>query len=184
VPLQKIIIVIKESNNMFMSKIVAPLLAILLTLFPNCFSLQMKYKSITFDRGVLTEKIIDAINERDIMAIEKLMCLNIKENEVDLSGKISELIETIGGKIIDFHWTPRGSYSGEKDGKRIAQSGWDIYFSTSVGKYRLHIDWEVTNNFSLEETGIRMFLLFEEIFPDYPVLGNIMATEGVEDWHG
>jgi len=125
---------------------------------------------------------MDAIETRNIDALEAMMCLNIKQNVTDLRSEIDALIDAIDGKVTEYDWKIEGGgYSGSRSGKRIVQDNWGIYFKTPVKNYRLLVYWEVANNFSPGETGIRRIRLVSET--DDVLLNLISATEGVNDWH-
>jgi len=164
------------------AKIITGVLAFLLVLFPDWGSLQYQYQMRIFDRDKITASIVKAIDARDSAALKDLMCLNIKENVEDLSGKIDEVISTINGKVTKYRVESAGQYSSARDGKRVNQIGWDIYFSTATNNFRMHILWEVANNFAPDETGIRRILLLEGA-PPHTELKSIWATEGVFGWH-
>jgi|GEM_PF-4304124 len=73
----------------------------------------------TNHRDIAAPKIINAIQLKDVDALEALMCKNIKDNTEDLRGKIDELINAVEGEIISSEWKSMGSYSSSRaDGKK------------------------------------------------------------------
>ena len=162
------------------SKIMIGILAFLLTIFPNCASLQGQYQARTFDREAIQASIVVAIETRNVDALKAMMCKNIKDNVPDLSGKIGTLIDMINGEVIEFDWRSTGGYDKANNGKRISQTGWSLDIKTAAGEYRLGITWEISNNFAPEETGIRnMGLLFNE---PGNLLALITAPDGIRHW--
>jgi len=137
----------------------------------------MYYDRIAFDRDVITNTIMSAIETRDVVTIENMMCENIKQNTESLAEKIGNLIDAIDGNFSSYRRSNTGGYSKTDGGKSVETASWDIYFSTAKQKYRLLITWEITNNYAPEEKGIRFFTLIEDISPDFPELVEIAATK-------
>ena len=164
-----------------LSKIVIGFVAFLLTLFPSDRNLQYLELIRTNSSDIAASKIANAFIEKDVDAMEAIMCLNIKENTEDLRDKISEMLDAVDGEITDYTWKIMGSYSEtQKDRRQMVQVGFDLYLTTSTGNYKLLIEWETANNFAIEEVGIRAIAL---LIPDGPVLADIRATEGISEWH-
>jgi len=108
--------------------------------------------------------VLDAIKTRDVDAIEAYMCKNIKDNVPNLHDEIGKFIDAIQGEITSLTKSSAngsGTYSN-RGGKTIEQklSAWDI--ETTEGSYALSIKWEIYNNFSVEERGIRALGLMVE----------------------
>ena len=165
-----------------MAKFLISLLAFLLMLFPHSTSLLSISQQITNNPNVVAPKMVNAIETRDVAALEEFMCLNIKHNVGNLPEKIGELIDSIDGNIIETTWKHSGGgYSETRDnGKVINQSGVEILITTSAGTYVAGVWWETINTFQPEETGIRNITLLD---PDGNKLIGIRATEGVGSWH-
>jgi len=163
-----------------MNTFIIGILAFLLTIFPNCASLQGQYQARTFDREAIQASIVIAIEARDIDTLRAMMCKNIKDNVPDLSSKIGALIDMIDGEIIGLGWRSTGGYDKANNGKKISQTDWSLDIETTAGEYRLGITWEIANNFAPEETGIRnMGLLFNE---PGNLLALITAPDGIRHW--
>jgi len=158
------------------------ILTFLLWLFPNWSNNQLQHLIRTNNTAIAAPKIISAIENKDVPALEALMCKNIKDNVENLPGKIGELVNAIEGEITNSTWKTRGSYQETgAGGRRIVQSGIDIYLTTSTENYLLLVMWETANNFAIEEVGIRGITL---VIPnDGPTLADIKATEGIGEWH-
>jgi len=162
-------------------KFVIWLTAFLLMLFPNSGSLQFNYLVQTNHTNIAAPKIISAIKEKDVDALEALMCQNIKDNVDDLPGEISSLMDSIDGEIINSSWKAVGNYDANhgEDGA-ILQVVLDIYLTTSTTTYFLGVTWETANSFAKEEAGIRNIGLLDI---DNNLLARIYATEGIFEWH-
>ncbi len=167
-----------------MKNFIIGLLAFLLTFFPNCNPLYYEYLQLTNHTNIAAPKIIEAVKERDVDALEAMMCLNIKQNTENLHARIGELLDAIDGEIIEITYKPSGfSYIGnEQDGRSLIQSGmvFNIKTSTSAGTYCLYVMWETANNFEPKETGIRSIGLQD---PGGYSLASINATEGIGEMH-
>lgn len=162
------------------SKFLIGLLTFLLMLFPNSGSLQYNYLIQTNSTDIAAPKIINAIKEKDVDALEALMCRNIKENVINLPEEIRKLVDSIDGEIISSSWKNMGNYNEDRgNGKEILQVNLDIYLTTSTSTYYLGIMWETANSFAKEEAGIRGIGLMV----NGRVLAKINATEGIGEWH-
>jgi hypothetical protein len=163
------------------AKIIIWFLAFLMWLFPNWGNNQLQYLIRTNSTDIAAPKIISAIKEKDVAALEALMCKNIKDNVENLTDKVSELINAIEGEITSSRWGNRGSYQETgAGGRRIVQTGIEIFLTTPSGTYYLSITWETANNFAIDEVGIRSIGLID---PSDNILIRIAATEGVGEWH-
>lgn len=162
------------------NKFLIGLTAFLLMLFPNSGSLQFNHLVQTNNTNIAAPKIISAIKEKDVDALEALMCRNIKENVNNLPEEIRKLMNSIDGEIIDSSWENIGNYNENRgNDKAILQVNLVIYLTTSMNTYRLGIMWETANSFAKEEAGIRNIGLSL----DGSTLVLITATEGVGEWH-
>ncbi len=163
-----------------MKNFIIKVLVFLLTLFPNSAYLQGQYQLTTFDYAATQNSISEAIETRDIDALEAMMCQNIKQKVDDLPSEIGALIDTIDGDITEWDWNPRGSYDAAKFGKQIIQTSWSAQLKTTNGIYFIAVTWEIANNFAPGEMGIRAITLLDE---DRELLVAIKATEGIGGWH-
>jgi hypothetical protein len=164
-----------------LNKIVIGIIAFLLTLFPSDRNLQYLELQRTNNTNIAAPKIANAFIEKDVDALEAMMCLNIKENTEDLQDKISEMMDAVDGEITDYTWKTMGSYSEtQKDRRQMLQVVLDIYLTTDAGTYRLDIMWETANNFAIEEVGIRNIAITD---PNGNLLFRITAIEGIGEWH-
>jgi len=140
------------------SRIWAFILSILISIFPGLGG--NTQPKLDWEAAALV--VLDAIKTRDIDAIEAFMCKNIKDNNPDLHDKIGAFIDAIEGEIVSLTKSPAngsGTYtSNGKIEKKI--SAWDI--ETTEASYSLTIRWEISNNYSFEERGIRAFGLMKK----------------------
>lgn len=164
------------------SKIIAFIMTVLMALFPNAFLVQRQQRDNSPE--IWGPKIIEAIQEDDVEALENMMCLNIRQNVENLPEQIQYLYDCIEGEIITIEWDYGGdSYSeSQQDGKAIAQVGIDIQITTTADQYFIGITWETVNNFQPEETKIRNIGLVKNYWP-YDRLCLIQATDGLSCWH-
>gem|GEM_PF-1111823 len=165
----------------FFAKIIASVIAFLFMLFPNSGSLQYNYLVQTNSTDIAAPKIINAIKEKDVDALEALMCQNIKENVNNLPEEINKLMNSIDGEIINSSWKNVGNYDAKHgDDGAILQVLVDIYLTTTEGDFKLLLTWETANTFAKEEAGIRAVTL---LIPHGSTLADIRATEGIGEWH-
>ena len=166
----------------FISKIIIALTAFLMLLFPNSGTLQYNHLIRTNGANFAAPAIINAIKEKDVDALEALMCQNIKDNVNDLPEEIRELMDAIDGEITDSSWRTVGSYDAKHgaDGA-ILQVIIAIYITTSSDTYHVGITWETANSFAKEEVGIRNIGLLD--VDNNLLLAKISATEGIGEWH-
>ena len=161
------------------SKIITGILAFLLMLFPSWGGAQYSYLMRTNAASIAAPKIVSAVEARDVVALESMMCKNIKDNVPDLPGEIRNLIDAIDGKITKSTWETAGGFTTNANGKRIAQILIGISFTTSVGTYFLGVTWEIANDFAKDEIGIRN----AGLVLDGNLLYRISATEGIGESH-
>lgn len=162
-------------------KFLIGLMAFLLMLFPNSGSLQYNYLVQTNHANIAAPKIINAIKEKDVDALEALMCQNIKENVKNLPEEINKLMNSIDGEIINSSWNNVGNYDAKHgDDGAILQVVMEIHLTTSTTTYFLGVTWETANSFAKEEAGIRNIGLLDI---NNNLLARIYATEGIGEWH-
>jgi len=165
------------------SRIWAWILSLLLLIFP---SLETGNYAPKLDVNKAVAEVMTAIQERDIDAIEAFMCKNIKDNVPNLSEEIEKLIDAIDGEITSISSTVEDGFYGSSGGKTIEQTDSFSHIDTATKKYHLLVTWEVYNNFSFAERGIRYIRL--AIITDNEVepleqIARIRATEGIWNMH-
>ena len=166
-----------------MAKIILSVVTFLLMLFPNCTRLQVEHRTRILARDFTGSNIVRIINERDIDAMKALMCLNIKQNTLNLSDKIEELFDAVDGEIIEFTWKTSGGFSGNHgNGKSLAQKHYTLDFATSTKSYRIIGICEYHNSFQPKEMGIRSMTLADPPTSLIAVV-QIRATNGIGEWH-
>ena len=170
------------------AKIISVLLPILLTLFPSNTALISIDQQIHNHSGVAAQKIIAAFEERDVDAMEDLMCYNIKQNTEELPEKIREMYSFIEEDIVEVSEKEEigNSFSANHgDGKQILQTGISITIITTQNEYLVGVIWETINTINPEEAAIRSITLSKksETSNTFDFLYSIQATEGVGGWH-
>ena len=162
------------------NRIIAWLFSLLLLVFPSL----LKY-SPPLDVNASVASVITAIKTRDINTIEAFMCKNIKDNVPNLHAEIERLIDAIEGTITSTSSESGDGFYGSSGGKKIDQKNSYSRINTSTTTYRLTIVWEVYNNFSIEERGIRAVDLFIPASDTEPekVFAEISATNGIWSMH-
>ena len=72
-----------------MTKIIAFIISLLLTIFPNSVTLIGAYQDATYPgEQVITERVITAVKNGDVKAIEEMISPYIKNNHENLSEDI------------------------------------------------------------------------------------------------
>ncbi|MDR2687769.1 MAG: DUF5104 domain-containing protein [Oscillospiraceae bacterium] len=158
-------------------RIWAWIFAFLLSIFP---SLDRYSPPLDVKQSVAT--VISAIKTRDIDTIEAFMCKNIKDSVPDLRGEIGKMIDTIQGEITSHSSKSYENFYSSKGAIRQSVSVSEI--NTSTFKYLINITWEIYNNFSLEERGIRYIglrLVTDDGYDE--TLPIIKATNGIGQVH-
>jgi len=161
-----------------MSRIVAWILSLLISIFPSL----IRY-SPPLDWEASALVVLDAIKTRNIDAIEAYMCKNIKDHVPNLKGEIGSFIDAIQGDITGFKKrASNGSgYSSSRGAIEQKDSAWDI--TTTVTTYYLVIVWEIYNNFAFEERGIRSIGITATLDDGQKIREGISATEGIWSSH-
>ena len=172
-------------TGLVIAKIISVLLPILLTLFPNNASLISINQQLYNNSVVATSKIIAAFEEKDVNAMENLMCYNIKQNTKDLPDKINEMYSLVEGDIIEFIEKDSGFSFSEShgDGKQMLQTNLFISIITTQGEYLVRVTWETINTINPEEAAIRSIVLLQKSETVFESLYAIRATEGIGEWH-
>ncbi len=170
------------------SKIISFIMSIIMFFFP--FLGEKK----TVSNEEVAEAVIYAVENKDVSAMEAVMCKNIKDNYDDLTGEINKMLSYIEGDVDSITWQRLGAYS-ESDGKgnSIAQNNQSYEIITSKNIYGISIVIETHNSFSTDELGIRAITLYTKTKNTNPddsreyvygeTLIRIAATEGIQDWH-
>jgi hypothetical protein len=151
-----------------MNTFIVGLLAFLVMLFPGCQYLQMQYQASTFEQVAIQGSIKNAIKAKDILALEAMMCKQIKQTAPNLSDEIGGLLNVIDGTIVEFD---DGIGDTSRDlagsGKR-SMRGWHYCFKTATKSYRLDVTWIIIDTRDPETMGLAAILLRdEELLQDF-----------------
>jgi len=158
------------------ARIWAWILSVLMFLFPFFFKPPVTPPT-KLDVNASVEIVINAIKTGDIAAIEAFMCKNIKDNVPNLQTEIGNLIDLIEGEITSTSSTSVNDFYMTSGGKTIERAISNSYINTAVANYKLDIRWEIYNNFSLAERGIRRIGLYITVGDAYELLIDIRATD-------
>lgn len=150
-----------------LSSIILSIVSFLLLLFPNSTMLIYEYQLRTFDTEATVVDMMNAVEKKDIQALEDMMCKNIKENVDNLSDKIGELINTIPEEIESWELltSPHVSSNTSNGGEHLAEHGRTIYIKTANGEYEMCFVWQTINTYDADERGIRDLRVIK-IIPD------------------
>jgi len=162
-----------------MTTFIIGILSFLLAIFPSCGLLLAPYQSLTFPgEEVITEEIMNAIDSKDIAALEAMMSSKLKQSVKDLRGEIGAITAAIDGKIVDYSWNGATIYDEANFGKRISRRTWEIKFDTAAKSYSLYISWVIVDNRTPDEVGMySMILLDPELSgTDNSVLAKVPAS--------
>lgn len=167
-----------------MSKIIVSIVAILLIFFPNNKSLISLNQQYTYNSSVGAERIIEALKNEDVDALEELMCQNIKDNVENLPDKIQGLFDVVDGEIIETSYEHEGYSFAESNPEKgtINQSIVKITLITTLQEYCIFVNWETVNTYQPNENGIRRISVnANENYSE--ILYEISATNGICEWH-
>lgn len=161
-----------------MTKIIVSFLAVLLMFFPDSVTLKGIYQDLTYPgEKVITERVIEAVKNDDVEAIEEMMSQYVKSNNENLSEDIEKLMNTIEGDINDAYWYAGSSDSVKKDYDSYeSYRTWSIKFETENSVYKLNVTWVRANTNKPEKVGMSSMSLFD-------MERNLLATvyAGVND---
>ena len=162
----------------FFTCILISVLTFLLCLFPNSGFLNFEYERLALDRTAIAKQVVDAINAKDINALEAMMCLNIEQNIENLPVKIGEFCDTVlslaNGKLTDYTLDIR---------KDVLYTSWNrmqqdiIIINFYVGSiwYSIPVTWAIC--YRSPEAGIRRIALVNKTV--FEIVSEICATENV-----
>lgn len=157
-----------------MTKIVVIILSILLTFFPNSVSLLGAYQDATYPgEKVVTERVIEAVENGDVEAIEEMMSQYVKSNNATLSEDIKRLMSTMEGNIKEAYWYAGAHDSIIKNYDLYESYGtWVIKFETDKSDYKLHVTWIRANTDKPEMVGLSSLSLSDM---EYNILAEVYA---------
>ena len=157
------------------------IVSFLLTFFPNSTSLLGFYQDLSYPgEQIITDQIIDAVKSKDIDALEEMMSPYAQENIEDLSGKLTELVNTMDGKIIKAGFDCGASDTVRKDyDSYVSYLTWSIEFKTDVTTYILYVTWVRADTVNSEIVGMKALSLFDsehnllaEVHTDYDITND------------
>jgi len=134
-----------------MNKFLAGILTFLLWLMPWWTGLYNAREKLTFDMTAVCNKVIRSVENHDVATLESMMRPWIKNNVVNLTGKIEALLDCIDGEI-----TRSGinSSEGTSNNNGIYRVGKSVYFYTAKDLYNIRVEYDVTNSKNKSDVGI------------------------------
>ncbi len=147
------------------NKVIAFVISLLLTVFPNSTFLEVRYQEYSFP-GVeaICEEMSKAIKNNDIEAIEALFCQADRQDpDKDLPGQIQNFIDSIEGDIISIGWQPGiGSQSDYADkGVYSSRRLFGMRVETTQAVYFVYIAWVVVDSEIPEDVGMSSMMLVD-----------------------
>ena len=144
-----------------MNKILALLVSLLLTIFPNNSYLEYLSQTLSFPgNNAVCEQIAEFIKENDADSIYSMFCEADKQNNENLKADIQNIINTIDGTIIK---AERGAGGSQSDYSNLGvnRSKRDFYLDidTVNASYRLLIFWVTVDTESPEKVGLSSLTL-------------------------
>ena len=146
-----------------MTKIIAFIISLLLTFFPDNAFLECKAQELAFPgNNAACEMIAKYIKKNDVESIYNLFCEADKLEKENLKEQIQELINSIDGMIIK---TERGGGGNQSDyannGVYQSQRSFVLEISTINEKYRIYIFWITVDTESPEKVGIGSLTMYD-----------------------
>ncbi len=144
-------------------KIISLFMPILMAISPQ-FALHMKQERDN-DFDLWAPKIIEAIEEDDVEALESMMCLDIRTHTENLPEEIQKFYDLIEGEIVELSWDT-GAMSYDNGRSRSGYS-YKISITTDKQRYTVSGTWEEINTEEPEETKIREMSLWSYEVKDF-----------------
>ena len=149
------IVKLSMKRGKIMQAIISAILAFIMTILSSCGF------ATYFNQSETSDRIVTAIESRDIDALEEMMCPALKKKE-DLRSRIETFIDAvdaidgkIDGKFVksDFHG---GGYDKDESGfgRRVSLRCWSRKYTSDAGEYRLNIIWYIKNTDERDYEGL------------------------------
>ena len=132
-------------------RIEAALLIFALSIFPNGIQFFVGYNN----NIACNEAVVRSIEKRDVTALERMMCRNIRDKEENLRDKIQLVYDSIEGNIKKVEWDRfySGGYGAYEEESVF------ITVTTSKAEYYINVDWIIQNTAAPRTKGIYEFVL-------------------------
>jgi hypothetical protein len=143
-----------------MQAIISAILAFIMTILSSCGFI------IPFDRNEISNNIIQAIETRDVDALEDMMCPALKKTD-NLRGKIEALFDAVDaidgkvdGKFVEFKSNGGDTESDESGfGRQVNLRSWSLEYKSDTGNYSLNITWFIKNTDNPDFEGMKALCL-------------------------
>ena len=156
---------------LFFWRLEAAVLIFLLSIIPN----GMQFLVSVRPDYIWAQAVIVSVEKRDVDALERMMCKNIRDNEDDLRAKIQLLYDGIDGDVKGIDWDTPYEGSISTTYKTI-----DIFFTVTTSKdvYYLSTTWIFQNAKAPDSKGIYYIALRRAAAEPGDNIVEIEATDG------
>lgn len=147
-----------------MSKILALIVSLLLTFFPDSAFLECKVQEYAFPGNeAVCELITKYIKNNDADSIYDLFCEADKQSNEKLKENIQDIIDTVDGEIIKIGRKLGVGHQSDYANNGVYQSQRDfaLQIDTIDNSYELLIFWVTVDTESPEEVGLSSLALFD-----------------------
>lgn len=146
-----------------MTKLIALIVSVLLTFFPDSAFLECKAQELAFPgTDKACEMIAKYIKKNDVDSIYDLFCEADKLSNENLNEQIQKIIDSIDGKILKAERGAGGSQSDYAN-KGVYQSKRDFVLevNTTNETYRIYIFWVTVDTESPEKVGLSSLTMYD-----------------------
>lgn len=146
-----------------MTKLIALIVSVLLTFFPDSAFLECKAQELAFPgTDKACEMIAKYIKKNDVESIYNLFCEEDKLSNENLNEQIQKIIDSIDGKILKAERGAGGSQSDYAN-KGVYQSKRDFVLkvNTENETYRIYIFWVTVDTESPEKVGLSSLTMYD-----------------------
>ncbi len=148
---------------LIIEKILSVYFSILMIISPTyvTYSRQMQEN----DFNLWAPKIAAAFSEKDVDALEGMLCDDIKEETENLPEIIQEMFDKVDGEFTEVTWKiPETPFYG--DMHTFSASIVNLYLTADGQTYRIEMLWAAACTYAPEETKIRAIVIHMPDFSD------------------
>ena len=146
-----------------MTKLIALLVSLLLTFFPDSAFLECKAQELAFPgNNAACEMIAKYIKNNDVESIYNLFCEEDKQTNENLKEQIQNVIDSIDGLILKVE-RGAGGYQSDYANKGVYQSKRDFVLEVKTinETYQIYIFWVTVDTESPEKAGLSSLSMFD-----------------------
>lgn len=147
-----------------MTKLIALIVSLLLTFFPDSAFLECKSQELAYPGDdAVCEKIAKFIKSNDVDAIEAMFCEVDKQVNENLTEQIKQVIDSIDGEILKTEKEVGRGYQSDYANQGVYQSKRDFVLNikTINNSYSLFIFWVTVDTESPEKVGLSSLTLWD-----------------------